>query len=352
MATLHLAACGTRKLHVHRLRTDNAAEFTSEAFTNYLWRSGTSQEFASPYTPQQMGLVESVWRPLADFVRIALHDTKLPASLWAEFMHAQTHIRNRLPMITNPQHQSPYKMWFDKEPDMSHLRILGSRAYVHEERAQSKLLPRSWAGVLVGYNHEGHQHSSISYRVYDHERNHVYVSRNVTFIEPKVAAGDTNASVDDDSSDDGSTDEETVTVEDVPGAEPSSAATPVTTAQRSMPTAAVPPPRPVLEQGGVQGDKHNLYKRSALVVTRQDWLHQHQHQLHEQPGHHAGRQVLASALMYLSQRSIHHSTDTISARHVKALRHWHLTLGPAQHCSSTSSAWHQITRAALHWLVR
>ena len=145
--------------HVHRLRTDNAAEFGSQQFMDYNWRAGICQEFSSPYTPQQLGLVESVWKPLTAFMRMSLAQARLPAGLWAEMLHTKVHIRNRLPYMTNPDCMSPYRMWFGNEPNLSYLRIIGSAAFVHEERGGSKLLPRAWQGKLVGYNHdEPHKH--------------------------------------------------------------------------------------------------------------------------------------------------------------------------------------------------
>ena len=174
--------------HVQRLRTDNAPEFSSADFMNYNHNAGIVQEFSSPYTPQQLGMIESVWKPLTAFMRMSLHEARLPAGLWAEMLHTKVHIRNRLPYMTNPEQMSPYRMWFGKEPNLSYLRVIGSAAFVHEERGGSKLLPRAWQGKLVGYNHDGHMHDSNSYRVYNPIDNKVYVSRNVTIIEPLITA--------------------------------------------------------------------------------------------------------------------------------------------------------------------
>ena len=192
--------------HVRRLRTDNAKEFGSKLFMDYNWRAGITQEFSSPYTPQQLGMVEAVWKPLTAFMRMTLSETKLPASLWAEMLHTKVHIRNRLPYMTNPEQHSPYRMWFGKEPNLSYLRIIGSAAFVHEERGGSKLLPRAWQGRLVGYNHDSHLHDSLSYRVFNPADNKVYASRNVTIIEPLMPSHSTTPdpapAADDDSSDD------------------------------------------------------------------------------------------------------------------------------------------------------
>ena len=199
----------TRGHHVLKLRTDNAAEFGSELFSTYNKNAGIQQEFSSPYTPQQLGLVESLWKPLAAFVRMMIKSAHLPEALWAELMHTKLHIRNRVPMMSNPEHKSPYALWFGKEPSLSHLRIIGSAAFVHEERQSSKLEPRAWEGKLVGYNVDKGDHNSMSYRVFNASDGHVHVSRNVTFIEP--THGDTATQ----QADDGSSDEDSSSESDV-----------------------------------------------------------------------------------------------------------------------------------------
>lgn len=179
--TQHVVRSGR---HVLSLRTDNAKEFGSNLFMEYNRNAGIEQEFSSPYTPQQMGLVESLWKPLAAFVRMSLASAHLPEYLWAELMHTKVHLRNRVPMMSNPGHASPYALWFGSEPNLSYTRIIGSAAFVHEERHNNKLEPRAWEGKLVGYNHDSNKQNSISYRIFNASDGHVHVSRNVTFIEP------------------------------------------------------------------------------------------------------------------------------------------------------------------------
>ena len=67
---------------------------------------------------------------------------------------------------------------FGKNADLSFLRVIGSRAFVHEEGHRDKLDQRAWEGVLVGYNND-----SLTYRIYDNANSKIVSSRNVTFIE-------------------------------------------------------------------------------------------------------------------------------------------------------------------------
>ena len=50
---------------------------------------------------------------------------------------------------------------------------------MHEEGHTSKLQPKAWEGVLVGYDDD-----SPTFRIYNRTTQQVLSSRNVTFIEP------------------------------------------------------------------------------------------------------------------------------------------------------------------------
>ena len=74
----------------------------------------------------------------------------------------------------------PYEAWHGHgiRPDLSHLRILGSTAYVHiPKEKRAKLDLHSHKGILVGYG------GTNQYRVWDLTRKDVVVSRDVKFNE-------------------------------------------------------------------------------------------------------------------------------------------------------------------------
>lgn len=67
---------------VERLRADKGDEFTGKEFQNYCLQTGVSLEFASTYTPQQIGIPERVGRTLAPMVRCLIADSGLPNIIW------------------------------------------------------------------------------------------------------------------------------------------------------------------------------------------------------------------------------------------------------------------------------
>ena len=74
--------------------------------------------------------------------------------------------------------ETPFKRLNGKEANLSHLKIIGARAFVHIKDAK-KLEPKFWEGMLCGFS----ENEALSYRVWNPKTHRVVESRNVTFIE-------------------------------------------------------------------------------------------------------------------------------------------------------------------------
>ena len=73
--------------------------------------------------------------------------------------------------------ETPFKMFHGEEADLSHLRVIGARTFVHTKYSR-KLDAAAWEGKVCGYSKE-----SKCYRVWNQKIRHVVESRYVTFIE-------------------------------------------------------------------------------------------------------------------------------------------------------------------------
>ena len=56
--------------------------------------------------------------------------------------------------------ETPFKRLYGKAAPLSHLKIIGARAFVHVKDAK-KLEPKSWEGMLCGFSED----EALSYRV-------------------------------------------------------------------------------------------------------------------------------------------------------------------------------------------
>ena len=112
-----------------------------------------------------------------DMTRCLLNEAHLPKPLWGEIASTAVFLVNRLPHAAIGG-DTPYHRMFEKHADLSFLRIIGTRAFVHVEGYTTKLQPKAWEGVLVGYDSD-----RPTVRVYDRYTGRISSSRNVSFIE-------------------------------------------------------------------------------------------------------------------------------------------------------------------------
>ena len=161
------------------LRTDNAGEYESAKFTNRLAELGIKHETSAPYAPQQNGVAERENRTLIEMARCMIHSskTKMPLWIWGEAVAYAAYILNRIPSTKSKK--SPFEVWTGRKPNLAHIRVFGSRTFVHiPDARRTKLDAKCVEGVLVGYCE-----NTKAYRVYIPSQRRVAVSRDVIIDE-------------------------------------------------------------------------------------------------------------------------------------------------------------------------
>ncbi|KAF7776600.1 hypothetical protein Agabi119p4_4993 [Agaricus bisporus var. burnettii] len=165
--------CGER---IGVIRIDNG-ELKSKEMTTWCESNGYRNEFTAPYTSAHIGKVERVHRTLINKARTMRIQTDLPTNQWDEFIQTATYLTVRT--LTRSTGKTPYEGWFNKKPNLSHLREIGSRAFtLILNRNNPKILARSIECVLIGYSD-----NSPSYRLYHRATHKVITSFHVNFIE-------------------------------------------------------------------------------------------------------------------------------------------------------------------------
>ena len=139
--------------------------------------SAIKLEYAATNTPQQIGVSERDGQTLAGVTRCLLKDGDFPPSMWGELMLTAAYLLNRSPHSALGG-ATPYSKLHNKSPDLSGLRVIGARAFVHHERYRKKLDDRAFEGKLCGFGLD-----SQTYRILNPSNGAVVESRNVTFIE-------------------------------------------------------------------------------------------------------------------------------------------------------------------------
>ena len=107
-----------------------------------------------------------------------LKSKSLPKELWGEAVACAVYLSNRSP-TKSLKDVTPQEAWSGLKPNVSHLRVFGSIAYVQvPEQERSKLDDRSQKVVFISY-----KENSKGYKFFNPSNNKVIISRDVEFEE-------------------------------------------------------------------------------------------------------------------------------------------------------------------------
>ena len=85
-----------KSLKIDRIQSDHGKEFENSYMESFFTRSGISQEFFAPITPQQNGVVERKNRMVQEMTRAMLYNKNVARNLWGEAVNTACHMVNRV----------------------------------------------------------------------------------------------------------------------------------------------------------------------------------------------------------------------------------------------------------------
>lgn len=170
-------------------RTDNGTEYVNKDLESILDDKGMTHERSPPHTKQANGMAERENRTLCDTMRTLLYNADLSKAehglLWVEAMSSAAYLRNRVPN-RNRTDTTPYELWYGKKPNVGHLRVFGSPAFVKVPESQRRKLDcKARKTVFVGYDSQTDKHV----RVYDRDRRAVDIVSDVTVEDTRPVPG-------------------------------------------------------------------------------------------------------------------------------------------------------------------
>ena len=131
-------------------------------------------------------------RTLTDLVRSMLHHKSIGKEFWAEALDTAVYVRNRVTSRGLPSNTTPHHFWHGDKPDISHLRVFGSKCwYTIPKQKVKKLDPRASEAMLLGY-----AKSKKAYKLWDTSLNKVVLSRDVVFEETDSEDKSSNVKLD------------------------------------------------------------------------------------------------------------------------------------------------------------
>ena len=164
-------------LKVKCWRSDNGGEFISKVMEDMAKANGIEHESTAPYNSEQNGSAERSMYTIWDGARALFKDTDLDINLWPEMVRTKVYLLNLSP--TNAlKGITPYEAWNNSQPDLSHLRVVGSIGYKTTPRALLKTKDdRAEKCILLGYG------GNNQYRIFNIVKKRVELVRDVRFHE-------------------------------------------------------------------------------------------------------------------------------------------------------------------------
>nr|GEW46097.1 retrovirus-related Pol polyprotein from transposon TNT 1-94 [Tanacetum cinerariifolium] len=175
---------------VKQIRTDNETEFRNHELESFCDEKGISQNFSSPYTPEQNGLAERKNKTLIEDARTMLNGSVLSKHFWTEAVKVAWYTQNKS-IIVKRHDKTPYKILRERIIDISYFHVFGCPVFIHNHKDH---LGKFDAKANDGY-FLGHYFVSKAFRVFNTRRQQVEETYYVTFNESIKAIRFTNTSV-------------------------------------------------------------------------------------------------------------------------------------------------------------
>ena len=162
-------------LRIEIVRCDKGSEYIGKEFKTLCVNAGINVEYTATNTPQQNRISERDGQTLTQITRCLMKDGNVPPSPWGELLFTAPYLSNRSAHSALGG-ATPYSRMHNKEKDLSGLRAIGARVFVHRKTYMKKLDDRAFEGKLCGFSQD-----SRANRIYNPAKSTVVEGRNVTF---------------------------------------------------------------------------------------------------------------------------------------------------------------------------
>ena len=135
------------------IRTDQGGELArSRSFQDVLHNANYTIEVTGADNSSQNTVAERPHRTLANMVRAGLENAGLPYKYWSDALLHANFVKNRLPHKFFDSKYTPYEKLTGKKPDLSNLRIFGSKIVTRKPGKHTpKISKHLYSGIFFRY---------------------------------------------------------------------------------------------------------------------------------------------------------------------------------------------------------
>ncbi|GKE13218.1 retrovirus-related pol polyprotein from transposon TNT 1-94, partial [Tanacetum coccineum] len=113
---------------------------------------GISQNFSSPCTPEQNGVVERRNRTLIEVAKTMLNSARLPKQFWGEAVDTACYTQNRS-IIVKRHRKTAYDVFRGRSPNIRYFYVFGCPVHIHNYGDHlGKFDEKADDGFFLGYS--------------------------------------------------------------------------------------------------------------------------------------------------------------------------------------------------------
>ncbi|GJR88240.1 retrovirus-related pol polyprotein from transposon TNT 1-94 [Tanacetum coccineum] len=138
---------------VKQIRTNNGTEFRNHELESFCDKKGISQNFSSPYTPEQNGVAERKNKTLIEAARTMLNGSVLSKHFWTDAIRIACYTQNRS-IIVKRNDKTSYEIFRERVPDISYFYVFGCPVFIHNHKDHlGKFNAKADDGYFLGYSY-------------------------------------------------------------------------------------------------------------------------------------------------------------------------------------------------------
>nr|GEY16889.1 hypothetical protein [Tanacetum cinerariifolium] len=150
----------------------------NSTLVNFCDKKGISQNFYSPYTPEQNGIAERKNKTLIEAARTMLPGSVFSKQYWTKAVTSACYTQNRSTIVKRHL-KNPYEIFHKRIPNISFLHVFGCLVYIHNHKGHlRKFDEKANDGYLLGYSL-----ISKAFRVFNTRRQQTEETYHITFDE-------------------------------------------------------------------------------------------------------------------------------------------------------------------------
>ena len=123
------------------LRLDQGGEFISNEFNNFCIERGIKRQVLALGTLEQNGIVEKRNRSIMDCARNLMIEKNIAIKYWKEAISNAVHTLNQV-QLKKDSFKTPYELWYGYKPNVSYLKVFGSKCYILKESKMFEIRSR------------------------------------------------------------------------------------------------------------------------------------------------------------------------------------------------------------------